>query len=87
MNLTLDHSALLSTLDAEEPRTLATEATTNPGDAIAWALVGLQKAPTQRKVLIFLTDGESNVPPPAGANWLSTRPRVAASLSIAVGIM
>jgi Ca-activated chloride channel family protein len=63
--LTLDHAALLKILDAEEARTVVTEATTNPGDAIAWALVGLNKAPTRRKVLIFLTDGESNVPPPA----------------------
>jgi Ca-activated chloride channel family protein len=63
--LTLDHAALLRILDAEEARTLATEATTNPGDALAWALVALQKAPTRRKAIIFLTDGESNVPPPA----------------------
>jgi Ca-activated chloride channel family protein len=58
---TLDHAALLKILDGEEARTLATEATTNPGDAIAWALVSLQRAPTRRKVLIFLTDGENNV--------------------------
>jgi Ca-activated chloride channel family protein len=63
--LTLDHAALVQILDNEEPRTVVTEATTNPGDAIAWALAALQKAPTRRKVLIFLTDGESNVPPPA----------------------
>src|SRR5207237_714095 len=49
--------------------------TTNPGDAIAWALVALQKAPTRRKVVIFLTDGESNVPPPA---WT---PRQAAQIA------
>ena len=73
--LTLDHRALLKILDAEEPRTLATEATTNPGDAIAWALVALQKAPARRKILIFLTDGESNVPPPA------LTPRQAAQLA------
>ena len=63
--LTLDHAALLQILDAEEPRTIVTEATTNPGDALAWALYALQKAPTRRQAIIFLTDGESNVPPPA----------------------
>jgi Ca-activated chloride channel homolog len=73
--LTLDHAALLKILDAEQPRILATEATTNPGDALAWALVGLQKAPTRRKILVFLTDGESNVPPPA------LTPRQAAQLA------
>ena len=78
--LTLDHDALLKILDAEEARTLATEATTNPGDAIAWALLALQKAPTRRKVLIFLTDGESNVPPPA------VTPRQSAQLAGNLGI-
>ena len=73
--LTLDHAALVKILEAEEPRTVVTEATTNPGDAIAWALVALQKAPTRRRALIFLTDGESNVPPPA------LKPRQAAQLA------
>jgi len=73
--LTLDHAALLQILDAEEPRSIVTEATTNPGDAIAWALHALQKAPTRRRVIIFLTDGESNVPPPA------LKPRQAAQLA------
>ncbi len=78
--LTLDHAALLKILDAEQPRSVATEATTNPGDAIAWALVSLQKAAPKRKVLIFLTDGESNVPPPA------LTPRQAAQLAGNLGI-
>lgn len=73
--LTLDHVALVNILDAQEARTVATEATTNPGDAIAWALAALHKAPTLRKVVIFLTDGESNVPPPA------LTPRQAAQLA------
>jgi Ca-activated chloride channel family protein len=60
--LTLDHKALLKILDAQQPRSSAEEGTTNPGDAIAWALHLLQRAPTKRKVLVFLTDGESNVP-------------------------
>lgn len=73
--LTLDHAALLQILDAEEPRSVITEATTNPGDAIAWALAALQKAPTRRCAIILLTDGESNVPPPA------LTPRQAAQLA------
>ena len=74
--LTLDHEQLLRTLDAEKPRTLnQTEATSNPGDALAWALVQLQKAPTRRKAVLFLTDGESNVGPPA------LTPRQAAQLA------
>lgn len=72
---TLDHAALLKILDGVEARTLATEATTNPGDAIAWALNALHNAPTRRKVVVFLTDGESNVPPPA------LTPRQAAQLA------
>jgi len=44
-----------------EPRVSANEGTTNPGDAIAWALDALSRAPTRRKVLVFLTDGEANV--------------------------
>jgi len=60
--LTLDHKALMEILDWQEPRTAATDGTTNPGDAIAWGLHLLQQAPTRRKVLVYLTDGESNVP-------------------------
>jgi Ca-activated chloride channel family protein len=60
--LTLDHQALMEILAWQEPRTAATEGTTNPGDAIAWGLHLLRQAPTKRKVLVFLTDGESNVP-------------------------
>ena len=60
--LTLEHGALLKIMDAQEARSSAAEGTTNPGDAIAWALYVLKKAPTRRKVLVFLTDGESNVP-------------------------
>jgi Ca-activated chloride channel family protein len=78
--LTLDHAALLTILDAEEPRTLITEATTNPGDAVAWALYALQKAPTRRKLIVLLTDGESNVPPPA------LKPRQAGQLAGNLGI-
>jgi Ca-activated chloride channel family protein len=60
--LTLDHKTLLAILEAQEPRVSAAEGTTNPGDAIAWALHLLKKAPTRRRSIVFLTDGESNVP-------------------------
>ena len=73
--LTLDHGALLKILDSQEPRTLATEAHSNPGDAIAWALAGLENAPTRRRAIVLLTDGEANVPPPA------LTPRQAAQLA------
>jgi Ca-activated chloride channel family protein len=72
--LTLDHATLLAILDAQEPRIAAAEGTTNPGDAIAWALHLLKKASTRRRCIVFLTDGESNVP-------RGLRPRQAAQLA------
>ena len=72
--LTLDHVALLRLLDAQEPRTASGEATTNPGDALGWALVVLQQAPVRQRAIVFLTDGESNVPE-------GLRPRQAAQLA------
>lgn len=71
---TLEHDALLKIMDAQEPRSGANEGTTNPGDAIAWALHAIEKAPTRRKVVVFLTDGESNVPD-------TLKPRQAAQLA------
>jgi Ca-activated chloride channel family protein len=78
--LTLDHAALLHMLDGQAPRTALTEGTTNPGDALVWALHGLQKSPTRRKVIILLTDGEANVPPPA------LKPRQAGQLAANLGV-
>ena len=81
--LTMDHAALLRLLDAEEPRSLATtpgEHLSNPGDGIAWALHRLQSAPVKRKAIVFLSDGESNVPAPA------LRPRQAAQLARNVNV-
>lgn len=72
---TLDHAALISILERQAPKSLAGEATTNPGDALAWALAALQRAPTRRKAILFLTDGDSNVPEPA------LKPRQAAQLA------
>jgi Ca-activated chloride channel family protein len=72
---TLDHRALMSILDRQKPRTLAADGTSNPGDALVWALAALDKAPTRRKAIVLLTDGESNVGPPA------LSPRQAAALA------
>ncbi|MBI3821599.1 MAG: VWA domain-containing protein [Planctomycetes bacterium] len=59
--LTLEHDALLKMMEKLEPLDDPSKGTTNPGDAIAWALNVLQQAPTRRKVIVFLTDGEANV--------------------------
>lgn len=77
--LTLDHAALLKIMEAQEPRTAAGEGTTNPGDALAWALHVLEQAPTRRKVVVFLTDGESNVPE-------KLKPRQAAQMAANLGV-
>lgn len=55
---TLDHEVILGLLEEEHPRKVEG---TNPGDALAWALHLLARAPTRRKVIILLTDGEDNV--------------------------
>lgn len=62
--LTMDHKALLATLDAAEPRGVPTESETNLGDAIAWGLARLRNE-RGRKVMIVCSDGEHNVPAPA----------------------
>jgi Ca-activated chloride channel family protein len=78
--LTLSHEVLLKILDAEEPRTVPTEARTNIGDAIAWALQRLQASKIRRKVLVLLSDGEHNVEPPA------LKPRQGAQLAGNLGV-
>jgi Ca-activated chloride channel family protein len=77
--LTLDHRALFKILDAQEASSAVDEGTTNPGDAIAWALHVLKKAPTRRRLIVFLTDGESNVP-------RGLRPRQAGQLARNLGV-
>lgn len=62
--LTLSHDALVELLAAEEPRGLPDTAT-NIGDALTWGLTKLEPAGDRRKVLVLLSDGEHNVPPPA----------------------
>jgi Ca-activated chloride channel homolog len=78
--LTLSHSVLLRLLDAEKPRSTPTESETNIGDAIAWGLVRLEKTNAKRRVMILLSDGEHNVPPPA------LTPRQAAQLAANQGV-
>jgi Ca-activated chloride channel family protein len=77
--LTLDHRLLIALLDEIEPTRVASEATTNPGDGLAQALVVLGQAPTARKVIVLLTDGEANVPE-------GLTPRQAAQLAANLGI-
>jgi Ca-activated chloride channel family protein len=78
--LTLSHVALLTLFDAEEPRTVPEEADTNVGDALAWGVEKLRAAGNGRKVLVLLSDGEHNVPPPA------LKPRQAAQLAANLGV-
>jgi Ca-activated chloride channel family protein len=78
--LTLSHSALLRILAKEEPRTLPTESQTNIGDAIAWGMQRLESDQARRKVMMVLTDGEHNVPPPA------LKPRQAAQFAAGLGV-
>ncbi len=73
--LTLSHSVLLALLWNEQPRSLPTESETNIGDALAWSLDRLEAAGNRHKVLVLLSDGEQNVPPPA------LKPRQAAQLA------
>jgi len=78
--LTLSHDPLLRILDEERPRSLPTEAQTNIGDAIIWALDRLGDSRTQRRIIVLLSDGEHNVPPPA------LKPRQAAQLAAALHV-
>src|SRR5437899_4372912 len=78
--LTLSHSVLVRLMEAEKPRTIPTESESDIGDAIAWGLVRLEKAKTKRRVMILLSDGEHNVPPPA------LTPRQAAQLAANLGV-
>jgi Ca-activated chloride channel family protein len=78
--LTHDHTALLHQLDRLKPKTFDNEATTNPGDALAWALDGVRRSPTRRKAIVFLTDGEANV---AGS---ALKPLEAGQLAAALGV-
>jgi Ca-activated chloride channel homolog len=62
---TLDHAFLIETARALRPARPGDDGT-NIGDAIAWGLQALLKAPPRKKVLVLLTDGnnEPAVPQP-----------------------
>lgn len=78
--LTLSHDALLTILEQQQPRRIPDESQTNIGDAILWSLYRLESAGKLRKVIILLSDGEHNVPPPA---W---KPRQSAQLAANMGV-
>jgi Ca-activated chloride channel family protein len=66
--LTLSHSTVLRMLDAEKPRNKENgydlkDSQTNISDAVVVGLEILRNAPSRRKVLVLLTDGEHNVQP------------------------
>lgn len=63
--LTLDHAAVLNVLEREQPRRRPDQSQTNIGDAVAWGLHQLEAAGSRRQVMVLITDGAQNVPPPA----------------------
>jgi Ca-activated chloride channel family protein len=73
--LTLDHAVLFKNLKDLSIAGANEGADSNPGDAIGWAVNSLRKAAVKRKVIILLTDGESNV---KGEAW---RPFPAANVA------
>jgi Ca-activated chloride channel family protein len=82
--LTLQHRALLSILENEQPRAAAGESETNISDAIALATARLENAGTRRKVLVLLSDGEHNVSTPASGWTPIQAAQVAASLGVII---
>ncbi|MBY0521881.1 MAG: VWA domain-containing protein [Gemmataceae bacterium] len=74
--LTLSHSVLLRLLDREKPRSIPGECETNISDALVVSLERLRGAPSKRRVLVLLSDGEHNVPDPRSG----MTPRQAAQL-------
>lgn len=82
--LTLNHSVLLRVADGLEPKS-GIDAGTNVGDAIAEALIRLEKgAGDRRKVLILLSDGEHNISKDGPSDPL--KPKQAAQLAANLGI-
>jgi Ca-activated chloride channel family protein len=80
---TLDHAFLV-----EQARAVSTarphDDGTNIGDAIAWAIDSLRKAPPKKKVLVLLTDGRNSPARTAGRPPLD--PETAAELARALGV-
>src|SRR5260370_7823295 len=85
--LTLNHSALLRVLDAEQPRDRPDESQTNISDAVAAGLEKLHGAGPRRKVLVLLTAGEHNVGHPASA-WTPPQPaQLPARLALPISLL
>ncbi len=79
--LTLNHTVLLKSLDAEQPRTSSEDGLTNLGDALAWGLFRLKPAGKRKQIVILLTDGEQTV-----VDNQSLKPRQAAQLAGNLGV-
>lgn len=77
----LTHSldVVVKLLDAEEPRS-PPDTGTNIGDAIVWSLRTLARSGARRNVIVLVSDGEHNVPPPA------LTPQFAAELAAQQGV-
>jgi Ca-activated chloride channel family protein len=78
--LTLSHDTLLALLDREEPGKGGNDPATNIGDALTWGVHRLNATSLRQKVMVLVTDGEHNVPPP------KLTPRKAAQLAGHFGI-
>jgi Ca-activated chloride channel family protein len=80
---TLDHQFLVE--QASAVRTARPdEDGTNIGDALAWAIDALRKAPPMKKVLVLLTDGRNSPARTAGRPPLE--PEAAAEIARALGV-
>lgn len=82
--LTLSHTVLLRMLDGEQPRSVPGESETNISDAIALALHRLESAPTKRKVVVLISDGEHNVFRPQSEWTPRQAAQIAANLNIPI---
>lgn len=78
---TLDHDFLVEVAQALGPARPGDDGT-NIGDAIAWSLDALRKAPPRKKVLVLLTDGDND---PAVPRPLD--PRAAAQICRRMGVV
>lgn len=81
---TLNHSVLLHILDEKRPVSIRDEGS-NVGDAIAQALIMLDKSQFQRRAIILISDGESNFDR-IEREGQPLKPRQAAQLAANMGI-
>jgi Ca-activated chloride channel family protein len=80
--LTLNKPTLLELLSKQQTRRGAGDAQTNISDAIALAVDRTRTAPSKRKIVVLLTDGEHNVEK-TQSGW---SPRQAARIAASLGI-